>query len=104
MFDVEAQKTAAGFARKASVILGDARVGVTDAQLAIRFQEALRCRDIISTAKGIVMERESLNQDDAFTQLLRQSIKTGVSLLTRAEGFAQSTEQIGYISEYRPDD
>ena len=59
IFDVEAQQTAANFARKASVILGDARAGVTDAQLAVRFQDALRSRDIISTAKGIVMERET---------------------------------------------
>jgi anti-anti-sigma regulatory factor len=103
-FDVEAQKTAAGFARKASVILGDARVGVTDAQLAVRFQEALRTRDIISTAKGIVMERESLNQDDAFTNLLRQSIKTGESLLTQAEAFALSTGQPNLASERQPND
>jgi anti-anti-sigma factor len=90
-FDPEAQRTAAVFARKASVILSDAQVDVTDAQLAARFQEALRSREIIATAKGIVMERESLNEDDAFTTLLRQSIKSGVSLLNRAESFTLST-------------
>jgi GAF domain-containing protein len=104
IFDVEAQHTAAGFAHKASLILGDARAGTTDAQLAVRFQEALRTRDIISTAKGIVMERDSLNEDDAFTKLLRQSIKSGVSLLTRAEGFALSTEQPGLAPERPSDD
>ena len=81
-FDLEAQQTAAAFARKASAILTDARASVTDAHLAVRFQKALRSRDVISTAKGIVMERESLNEEDAFTNLLRQSIKSGVSLLT----------------------
>ena len=103
-FDVEAQRTAAGFARKASVILGHAGAGVTDAQLAVRFREALRSRDIISTAKGIVMERESLNEDDAFTVLLRQSIRSGVSLLTRAEGFALSADQADLACERRSDD
>jgi AmiR/NasT family two-component response regulator len=73
--------------------LGDARAGVTDEQLAARFQQALRNRDMISTAKGVVMERESLNEDDAFENLLRQSIKSGVTLLTRAEAFALSTGQ-----------
>jgi anti-anti-sigma regulatory factor len=102
-FGVEAQEMAAGFARKASVLLGDARVGLTDAQLAVRFQEALRSRDIISTAKGIVMERESLNEDDAFTNLLRQSIKSGVSLLNRAQGFALSGGQTDRASERQDD-
>jgi anti-anti-sigma regulatory factor len=99
IFDVEAQRTAAVFARKASVILGDARAGVTDAQLAIRFHHALRNRDIISTATGIVMEREDLNEDDAFESLLRQSIKSGVSLLTRAERYARTSGQPDLASE-----
>jgi anti-anti-sigma regulatory factor len=99
IFDVGAQRTAAVFARKASVILGDARAGVTDAQLAVRFHETLRSRDIISTAKGIVMEREGLNEEDAFENLLRQSIKSGVSLLTRAEGFALTSAQPDHACE-----
>jgi anti-anti-sigma regulatory factor len=103
VFDVEAQQTAEAFAYKASMILGDARAGVIDAQLAVRFQAALRNRDIIATAKGIVMERESLNEDDAFENLLRQSIKSGVSVLTRAEGFAQSTAQQENTAERRSD-
>ena len=104
VFDVEAQRTAAIFARKASVILGDARAGVTDAELAVRFHQTLRSRDIISTAKGIVMEREGLNEEDAFEKLLRQSIKSGVSLLTRAEGFALANGQRDHASESQPHD
>jgi AmiR/NasT family two-component response regulator len=57
---------------------------------------------MISTAKGIVMERERLNENDAFTTLLRQSITAGVSLLTQAEEFAFSTEQPALRSERRP--
>jgi anti-anti-sigma factor len=98
-FDVEAQQTAAAFARKASVILSDASADMTDAQLTVRFHEALRSRDLIATAKGIVMERESLNEDDAFTNLLRQSLQSGVSLLTRAEVFALSTGQAEHAPE-----
>ena len=103
-FDVEAQRTAADFARKASEILRDAHAGPTGAHPAARFQEALRGRDAISTAKGIVMERDGLNEDDAFTNLLRQSIKSGVSLLARAEGLVRSTEQPRSASDRKPDD
>jgi anti-anti-sigma factor len=103
-FELEDQQTAAVFARKASGILTDARASVTDAQLAVRFQEALRSREIIATAKGIVMERESLNEDDAFTNLLRQSIKSGESLLNRAESFALSTREPHLGSEHQAHD
>ena len=41
---------------KASVILSDPRAGVTDSQMAVRFQEALRSREVIAIAKGIVIE------------------------------------------------
>jgi anti-anti-sigma regulatory factor len=103
-FDLEDQQTAAVFARKASVILTDARASVTDAQLAVRFQEALRSREIIATAKGIVMERDSLNEEDAFTKLLRQSIRSGVSLLNRAESCARSTARPDIGNEHQTDD
>jgi anti-anti-sigma regulatory factor len=92
-FDVNAQRVAALCARNTSVFLSDAHVGVTDVQVAVQFQEALRSREIIATAKGIVMERESMNEDEAFTNLLRQSVRSGVSLLSQAEAFGLSTEQ-----------
>ena len=50
------------------------------------------------------MERESLNEDDAFTNLLRQSIKSGVSLLNRAESFALSTREPQLGSEHQTRD
>ena len=103
IFDVEAQQTAAGFARKASEILANAGAAATDMQMAVRFQEALRCRDAISRANGIVMERDGLNEDDAFTKLLRQSISSGVSLLTRAEALALSTGKPMSAPEPKPD-
>jgi hypothetical protein len=103
-FDLEDQQTAAVFARKASVILTDARASVTDAQLTVRFQEALRSREIIATAKGIIMERESLSEEDAFTKLLRQSIRSGVSLLYRAESCARSTARPDIGCERQTDD
>jgi anti-anti-sigma factor len=84
-FDVNAQETAAVFARKASVILSDARAGVTDTQTGLRFQEALRTRETIAMAKGIVMERERVSEEDAFSTLLRLSLMDGVPLLTQAD-------------------
>ncbi len=90
-FDVKAQEAAAFFARKASVILSDARAGVTDAQLAERFQEALRSREIIAIAKGIIMERKKVSEGDAFSHLLRHSLEDELLLRSGAEGIVHST-------------
>jgi ANTAR domain/GAF domain len=92
-FDVKAQETAAVFAQKASVILSDARAGVSDSEMGIRFQEALRSREIIALAKGVIMEREGVDEDGAFSALLRLSLYQGVPLRERAEAMVRSARQ-----------
>ena len=101
-FDVKAQETAAICAHKASVILSDARAGVTDSQMAVRFQEALRSREIIAIAKGIVMERERVNEDDAFTTLRVLSLDGEVPLLNRAEAVMNSAKRTERSPELGP--
>jgi len=92
-FDVKAQETAAVFAQKASVILSDARAGVSDSEMGIRFQEALRSREVIALAKGVIMEREGVDEDGAFSALLRLSLYQGVPLRQRAEAMVRSARQ-----------
>jgi anti-anti-sigma factor len=92
-FDVKAQETAAVFARKASVILSDARAGVTDTQMALRFQEGLRSREFIAMAKGVLMEREGIDEEQAFSALLRLSLYHGETLRERAETMLRSSRQ-----------
>jgi hypothetical protein len=84
-FEIKDQETAAVFARKASVILSDARAGVSDSQMALRYKEALQSRKVITLATGIIMEREGMDEDDAFTALLRLSLYHGETLRGRAE-------------------
>jgi AmiR/NasT family two-component response regulator len=50
-----------------------------------RFQEALRSREIISLAKGVIMEREGMDEEQAFAALLRLSLYNGDTLRRRAE-------------------
>jgi anti-anti-sigma factor len=84
-FEIKDQEAAAVFAQKASVILSDAQIGVSDAQMALRFQDALRNREIISLAKGIIMGREGIDDESAFSALLRSSLDQGVTVRARAE-------------------
>lgn len=103
-FDVKAQETAAVFAQKASVILGDARVGVSETQMAVRFQEALRTREVIALAKGVIMEREGVDEDAAFTALLRLALYNGAPLRRRAEEMVLSAKQPQLGPEWGLDD
>ena len=43
-------------------------------QMASRYKEALHSRNIITLATGIIMEREGIDEDEAFTALLRLSL------------------------------
>lgn len=89
-FEIKDQKAAAVFAAKASVILSDARAGVSDTQMATRFQEALRTREVVSLAKGIIMARDGSDPLEAFSTLLRLSLADGVPLLQQATAIVHS--------------
>jgi anti-anti-sigma regulatory factor/GAF domain-containing protein len=89
-FEVKDQQAAATFADKASVILSDAHIDVSDRQMALRFQEALRSREVLSLAKGIIMERSGTDEEGAFNALLRLSLQQGTTLRARAEAILGS--------------
>jgi anti-anti-sigma factor len=92
-FEIKDQEIAAVFAEKASLILSDARAGVSDTQVAFRFQEALRSRKIITLAQGILMEREGMSDGEAFVALLRLSLCDGEPLRARAAAIVRSSHQ-----------
>jgi anti-anti-sigma factor len=102
-FEVGDQQEAAAFAEKASVILSDAQAGVSDNDMAIRFQEALRSREVISLAKGIIMEREGIDAIEAFSKLLQLSLAEGVPLLHRAAATVHSALRLEPRSRPEPE-
>jgi anti-anti-sigma regulatory factor len=103
-FEVKDQESAAVFAQQASVILSDARAGVSDTHMAIRFQEALRSREIITLAKGVIMEREGIDEEGAFSALLRLALYQGLPLRERAEAMVLSAKQPELGPEWGLDD
>lgn len=103
-FEVKDQESAAVFARQASVILSDSRADVSDTQMAFRFQEALRSRKVISLAEGVIMEREGIDEEDAFSALLRLALSEGVPLRERAEAMVLSAKQPELGPEWELDD
>jgi anti-anti-sigma factor len=92
-FEIKDQQTAAAFAQKASAILSDAGAGVSEVQMALRYKEALRGRNLITLATGIIMEREGVDEDDAFNALLRESLAHGETLRRWAEVLLRPTRR-----------
>jgi anti-anti-sigma factor len=92
-FEIKDQEAAATFAEKASVILNDAHVDVSDRQMALRFQEALLSREVLSVAKGIIMEREGMDEEGAFTSLRRHSLQQATTLRGQAEAIVLSVHR-----------
>ncbi|WP_346056798.1 MULTISPECIES: GAF and ANTAR domain-containing protein [Amycolatopsis] len=72
-FDADAAHLAGLFAAHAAVALAGSR---RQEQL----REALRTRDVIATAKGILMQRHSIGEDAAFHLLVRVSQQTNRKL------------------------
>jgi len=91
-FTPQDQELAAVFATEASVILTNAGVDVSDDQLASRLAEALRTRQIIAQAEGVIMERERVSGECAYTALREFSQKSGQRLRERAQDVVASTQ------------
>lgn len=79
------------FARQAVVALQNSHAYLTARRLADQLAEAVRTRDVIGQAKGIIMEREKVSGDDAFEMLKRISQRSNVKLRDVAERLIQET-------------
>jgi len=89
-FASEEQALASTFATEASAILQDAGAGATDDEVSERLGEALRARQVIAQAQGVVMERAGISSDDAFTVLRSYAEAAGRPLRQQAEDIVGS--------------
>jgi len=92
-FSVRDQQLAAAFAAQASSLLSDAETNLSDDDLSVRFQGALRAREVIAQAQGVLMEREGISEVDAYGALRRFSLHNGRPLLERAENIVTSARR-----------
>ncbi len=96
-FDPEDQRLASVFAAQASIILTNAGVDVTNEQMTIRFQEALRTRELIAHAEGMIMERNGVSEDGAYAALRRLSLDGSKPLRGQAEDIVTSAGGSGHL-------
>ena len=64
----------------ARLVAASAAVALAGAQETEHLQTALRARDVIGQAKGILMERYKVDADEAFRMLVTASQTTNVKL------------------------
>ena len=90
-FGTHQQELAALFATQASGILADAGADVTDEELAQRIGDALRARETIALAKGVLMAREGITASAAAAKLHRAARTAEVTVLHHAADIVAST-------------
>jgi GAF domain-containing protein len=87
------QETAATFARYVAVVLANAISYDTTEVLNEQLREALKSRETIGQAKGILMAQESVGADEAFDMLVRLSQRSNVKLRDVAQQLVDSTQK-----------
>ena len=79
-FDETAVLVSGIFAKQATIALKNAQAYLAARRLADQLNEALRSRDLIGQAKGILMEREGISDEQAFEMLKTASQNSNVKL------------------------
>ena len=80
------EELASVLATEASAILTDAGMDLDGDELAWRLNAALLTRQVIAQAQGMVMQRDGVGEDAAYTALRRMSLASGMTLREEADG------------------
>ena len=89
-FATKSQHLASVFSAEASTILSEVCLDPVDNEISDRFGAALATRQVIALAQGVTMERDRLDENDAYTALRRFSANSGRPLRERAEDIVAS--------------
>lgn len=92
-FDRTGQQLAATLAGEASQILEGSGFDVSDEELVRRLHHAQRARQTIALAQGAIMERDGVDADSAYVQLLGFSQRTNRPLLEWAREVVAATSR-----------
>lgn len=80
-------------ATEASTVVADMAANSTDGRLWDRLVEALGVREAIARAEGVLMERQGVGGDDAYSALRRSSMRAGSTMRSYAEDVVGSTRR-----------
>jgi GAF domain-containing protein len=89
-YDAHGERVLRLFAEQAAVLLANVRSHEDARLLSEGLKEALRTRDVIGQAKGMLMVRDGMGEDDAFAVLVRLSQQTNTKLRDVARKLVES--------------
>jgi GAF domain-containing protein len=92
-FDARASQILQGFAGTAALLLGSAASRDNARQLSEDLRSALRARDRVQLAKGVVMHRDGLSEDSAFQVLVGQARVANRELRDVAEQVLETADR-----------
>lgn len=78
---------------QAAVLLANVQAYEKAGRVSEQLREALLSRDTISTAKGILMLRDRLSEDEAFRALLSTASREGKTLHDVAQGLIAAVQR-----------
>jgi GAF domain-containing protein len=87
------------FAKQASVAISNAHVYASALKLADQLREGIKTREVIGEAKGILMAKEHLSDEQAFDMLRRMSQHLNIKLRDIARKLVDETEAKGATGE-----
>lgn len=90
-FDDTAEDLLVRFAGQAAVLLANAQAFESAAQMSEGLKVALQTRDVIATAKGSLMARDSVDDETAFSMLVSASQRQNVKLREVADKIVAAT-------------
>ncbi|WP_459644098.1 ANTAR domain-containing protein [Kineococcus sp. NUM-3379] len=89
-YDEHSEQVLAMFGTQAGILMANVKTLEDARKLTEQLKDALRTRDAISTAKGILIAREHLDEDGAFARLVSLSQREGKKLREVAETLVQA--------------
>jgi GAF domain-containing protein len=95
-FDRHAEHLLVMFAAQAAILLANVQSMESARRLSDGLKDALRSRDVIATAKGIVMAREGIAEELALAVLVASAQREHKTLRDTAHALARSTVRRGH--------
>ena len=89
-FDRHSEQLLALFAAQAAILVVNVQTHERANRSSEAMREAFRSRDVVGVAKGILMGRNSIDEDTAFARLMARAEQDGVSLVQTARGIVDT--------------
>lgn len=91
VFDARSERLLSMFAAQAAVLVANVQAYDHATRLSAGMREAMRDRDVVSMAKGVLMARSNLDEESAMAVLIRHARHDGTTVAAAALAVVDST-------------